>query len=41
MLANRTFHVVLVKDGHGTGGDTTQQPDKTVQYSGASVTVTP
>ena len=41
MLANRTFRVVFVKDGHGTGGDTTQQPDKTVQYSGSSVTVTP
>ena len=41
MLANRTFQVVFVKDGHGTGGATTQQPDKVVQYSGSSVTVAP
>ena len=41
MLANRTFQVVFVKEGHGVGGDTTQQPDKVVSYSGAPATVTP
>jgi alpha-D-xyloside xylohydrolase len=41
MLPNRTFQVVFVKERHGTGATSTQQPDKTVQYSGQSVTVTP
>jgi alpha-D-xyloside xylohydrolase len=41
ILANRTFQVVFVKEGHGVGGASTQQPDKKVQYSGSSVTVTP
>jgi len=41
MLTNRTFQIVFVKEGHGVGGARTQQPDKTVQYSGTSVTVAP
>jgi alpha-D-xyloside xylohydrolase len=40
MLQNRTFHVVIVGDSHGTGIGQTAQPDKTVEYSGKSITVT-
>ncbi len=39
MLDTRTFHVIVVGDGHGTGIDLTAHPDKTVSYSGKSVTV--
>lgn len=41
MLAKRTFQIVFVKEGHGVGGASTQQADKTVSYTGALVTVTP
>jgi alpha-D-xyloside xylohydrolase len=37
MLTQRTFHVVVVKTGHGTGEGTTQQADKIVQYDGNKV----
>ncbi len=40
MLSSRTFRVVFVGDGHGTGIDPTAEPDQTVQYNGAAVTVT-
>ena len=41
MPETRAFHVVFVGRGHGTGIGASAQPDKTVQYSGARVTVTP
>ena len=41
MLENRTFRVVFVREGHGTGVGQTAQPDKVAQYSGQPVTVTP
>jgi alpha-D-xyloside xylohydrolase len=39
MLAQRTFHIVWVKPGHGAGLASTEKPDATVAYSGAPVTV--
>ncbi len=39
MLAERTFHVVFVGEGHGTAIDPTASPDKVVKYSGQRVTV--
>jgi len=41
MLESRTFRVVFVMENHGTGGDLTATADKTVKYSGKTVTVTP
>ena len=41
ILANRTFRVVFVGDGHGTGIGSTAKPDKVVPYSGQPVTVKP
>jgi len=41
MLANRTFRIVFVGEGHGVGIGQTAQPDKVVQYSGKPVVVTP
>ena len=41
MLASRTFQIVFVGENHGVGVEATDRPDKTVQYSGAAVTVTP
>jgi alpha-D-xyloside xylohydrolase len=40
MLASRSFQVVFVGDGHGTGIDPSR-PDKVVQYDGKSVSITP
>ena len=37
MPASHTFNVVIVKSGHGVGGDATEKPDKTISYSGTSV----
>jgi alpha-D-xyloside xylohydrolase len=34
MLATRTFHVVVVKKGHGTGVEVAAAPDKVVLYRG-------
>jgi alpha-D-xyloside xylohydrolase len=34
MLGSRTFQVVLVREGHGTGGDATAAPDRVVTYDG-------
>ena len=39
MLKRRSFRVVLVGEGHGTGVDDTQRPDRTVGYSGKAVSV--
>jgi alpha-D-xyloside xylohydrolase len=40
MLKARTFRIVFVGDNHGNGIEPTAQSDKTVDYSGKSVTVT-
>lgn len=39
MLASRSFQIVFVGDGHGSGIDPTAQPDRVVQYTGQSLTV--
>ncbi len=38
MLKERTFHIVLVKDGHGIGLDETE-PDQELQYKGKKVLI--
>jgi alpha-D-xyloside xylohydrolase len=40
MLSTRTFRIVFVGENHGVGVGTTDEPDKTVQYSGDKLTVT-
>jgi len=37
MAQGHTFNVVIVSAGHGVGGDATVSPDKSIQYTGASV----
>jgi alpha-D-xyloside xylohydrolase len=37
MASGHTFNVAIVSAGHGVGGDATALPDKTIQYTGASV----
>ena len=39
MLANRTFRVVLVGEGHGVGIGGTAQPDRVAQYTGKLLAV--
>ncbi len=41
MLKARTFRVVFVRDNHGTGEGVTETVDKTVPYSGKTVSLTP
>ena len=41
MLESRTLHVVFVKENHGAGIAAEKNADKTVTYSGASLTVKP
>jgi len=41
MLASRTFRIVFVSDGKGTGIELSAHPDKAVTYSGGSLTVKP
>ena len=41
MIENRSFHIVFVHDGYGTGIDPVAQPDKVVEYSGQQVTAAP
>ncbi len=41
IVAQRTFDVVLVSAGHGSGVPPARFPDKVVRYDGTSVTVTP
>lgn len=38
MLQQRTFNIVLVRDGHGAEIAPTESPDKTVTYTGAALT---
>jgi len=40
MLKKRTFHVVWVSPGHGTGIPSTKLPDAVVHYTGKAVTIT-
>jgi alpha-D-xyloside xylohydrolase len=40
MLAHRTFRVVVVRDGHGTGIASSSEPDATVEYQGKATSVT-
>ena len=39
MLTQRSFHVVLVKPGQGTGGEITAIPNKAVPYDGKPVQI--
>lgn len=39
ILKRRVFHVVVVKEGHGIGGETGSEFDKTVEFSGREVRV--
>jgi alpha-D-xyloside xylohydrolase len=39
MLQKRSFHVVLVRKGHGTGVEVTENPDRTVMYNGHGQTI--
>jgi len=41
MLESRTFRIVFVSENHGVGGGLTEAADKTVNYSGKKLTVTP
>ncbi len=41
ILESRTFRVVFAGENHGAGVNPEDRPDKTVQYSGKSVTVAP
>jgi alpha-D-xyloside xylohydrolase len=41
MLETRTFRIVFVGENHGIGGRLTENADKTVQYSGKRIAVTP
>jgi alpha-D-xyloside xylohydrolase len=41
MLANRTFHVVFVREGHGGGPEFTAAPDQVVKYEGQAITAKP
>lgn len=41
MLESRNFQIVFVDANHGVGVEATDRPDKTVQYSGKEITVTP
>ena len=41
MLGSRTFRVILVTKNHGAGIAPTESADKTVTYSGKSVSITP
>ena len=41
MLETRTFHIVIVRENHGVGINTADEPDKGIQYSGKQLTVTP
>jgi len=41
MVETRTFRVVFVGEGHGTGGGLTADADKSVTYTGKKIDVTP
>jgi hypothetical protein len=37
MVEKRTFRIVLVGSGHGTGGEVTDKADKEITYSGSEI----
>ena len=39
MLEHRTFRVVVVRDGHGTGTESSSEPDATIAYEGKAASV--
>jgi alpha-D-xyloside xylohydrolase len=39
MVEKRTFRIVLVGSGHGTGGDVTDKADKVIAYDGREISV--
>jgi len=39
MLTKRSFQIVLVKEGHGTGIEITRNPEKVILYKGKKLTV--
>jgi alpha-D-xyloside xylohydrolase len=39
MLAHRTFRVVIVRDGRGTGTVSSPEPDATIEYEGRATSV--
>ena len=39
MLQQRTFHVVVVRPGHGTGIEPTSEPERSIRYDGKQQTV--
>jgi len=39
MLQERTFHIIKVKPGHGTGVIETEQPDQVITYSGDEIEI--
>ena len=39
MLEHRTFRIVIVREGHGTGIASTPDPDATVEYDGKAASV--
>ena len=39
MLKDRTLNIMLVKDQHGNGVATTENPDQVVKYGGAEIKV--
>ncbi|MBS1852356.1 MAG: glycoside hydrolase family 31 protein [Acidobacteria bacterium] len=41
MLATRTFHIIFVREKHGTGVQAEDRPDQTISYSGQPITITP
>ena len=41
MRESRKFQIVFVGENHGAGGGLTQNPDKTVTYTGKKIAVTP
>ena len=41
MLEKRTFRVVFVAEKHGVGGGLTENADKTVEYTGEKISVSP
>ena len=39
MLEHRTFRIVIVREGHGTGIASSPEPDATVEYDGKAASV--
>jgi len=39
VVEKRTFRIVLVGSGHGTGGEVTEKADKEISYMGSAISV--